>query len=67
MCTSVAPFVIRKLTMRSKNRGLLRDIPVLNPDVAVFEWSGFKVVNLDLHAVAIEHLRHFTKVLVDAA
>ncbi len=51
----------------ASNLGLLRHIPVLNPNVALFEWSAFKVVNLDLHAGAIEHLRHFAKVLVDPA
>lgn len=47
--------------------GSLRHIFVLHPNITLFKRPGFKLVNLQLDATAIEHLRHFPKVLVDTA
>ena len=46
---------------------LLPDVLVLDPDVALFEWSSLEFVDLNLHATPVKHLRHLTKVLVDSA
>jgi hypothetical protein len=43
----------------------LRDVLVLNPDVAPGEWTCLSRVDLDANLITVEELRDFTEILID--